>query len=112
MSISRRRMLQSSGAVMAAASAPAFAFQTKTLTIFDSRHPPSRALAYGSNAKLDVAHEDSAFWHNIRSGPLPERIEGLTAWSDWVVVRGLLEERGKRVRTETPRGALFHWTMS
>jgi hypothetical protein len=113
MTISRRRVLQGSGAAIAVLGAvPTLAFETSALALFDSRHRASCVFAAARTATLDVAHEDARFWQTLRQAPLPNRIEGLTAWSDWVVVRGLLEERGKRVRTEVRRGDLFHWTMS
>ena len=61
---------------------------------------------------LDVATQDACHWDTIRRGQLPDTINGATGWSDWVVVRGLLEERGRRVTAETRRGAVFHWSMS
>lgn len=113
MTVTRRRVLQGSGATIAVmGAAPSLAFGRADLALFDSRHRASRAFAGQHWATLDVAQEDARLWQTLRQGALPDRIEGLTAWSDWVVVRGLLEERGKRVRTETRRGALFHWTMS
>jgi hypothetical protein len=46
------------------------------------------------------------------------RIVGLTGWGDWVVVRGFLEERGFRLRSEAQVAAplsgkthLFRWEM-
>jgi hypothetical protein len=115
MTLSRRALLKGSGAAAAVvATAPALAMREvdSTLMVIDSRMPQSRALARLSAHTIDIAFEDAQFWQMFRSGPLPDRVVGLTAWSDWVVVRGFLEERGKRVRAETQRGALFHWTMS
>lgn len=115
MTLSRRALLKRSGAVAAVvATVPAVAMAERgsTLLVIDSRIPQSRALARLSAQTIDVAFEDAQFWQMFRSGPLPDRVVGLTAWSDWVVVRGFLEERGKRVRAEVRRGALFHWTMS
>jgi hypothetical protein len=113
MTVSRRRVLQGSGAAVAVlGAAPTLAFETGGLALFDSRHRASRAFAATHAEVVDLAHEDACFWQTLRHASLPNRVEGLTAWSDWVVVRGLLEERGKRVRTEVRQGALFHWTMS
>ncbi len=39
-------------------------------------------------------------------------VGGLTGWSDWVIVRGLLQEKGKRVKSQRQAGALFHWSMA
>jgi hypothetical protein len=39
------------------------------------------------------------------------RVAGLTTWSDFVQVRGLLQEKGKRLRHESRSGNLFYWEM-
>ncbi|MBB3861644.1 hypothetical protein GGQ88_002932 [Novosphingobium hassiacum] len=48
----------------------------------------------------------------------PRYVTGLTRWSDWTVLRGLLEERGLRTTEETRvpgrlsgRDHLFRWSM-
>jgi hypothetical protein len=110
-----RRSLLKSGAVaggIVAAPVAARAFKPQALTIFDSRALPSRAFAHGQRgAKIDVAQEDAQLWRSLRTAS-KGRIEGLTSWSDWVLVRGLLEERGLRVKAEAKTGALFRWTMA
>jgi hypothetical protein len=110
-----RRSLLKSGAVaggIVAAPVAARAFKPQALTIFDSRALPSRAFAHGQRgAKIDVAQEDAQLWRSLRTAS-KGRIEGLTSWSDWVLVRGLLEERGLRVKAEAKAGTLFRWTMA
>jgi hypothetical protein len=39
-------------------------------------------------------------------------VSGLTSWSDFVQVRGVLQEKGKRLRLESRRGKLFYWEMA
>jgi hypothetical protein len=39
-------------------------------------------------------------------------VSGLTSWSDFVQVRGVLQEKGKRLRLESRRGELFYWEMA
>jgi hypothetical protein len=35
----------------------------------------------------------------------------LTTWSDYVQARGLLQEKGKRLRVELRSANLFYWEM-
>ncbi len=111
-----RRSLLKSGAVaggLVAAPAAAKAFDPPALVIYDSRVLASRAFAHMALAdKIDVAQEDGTLWRNMRTANRSGRVEGLTSWSDWVLVRGLLEERGLRVKMEAPAGKLFRWTMA
>jgi len=45
--------------------------------------------------------------------PAPRgRVVGLTSWSDLVLARGLLEEKGLRLRAQARCGRLFYWEMS
>ena len=87
---------------------------TPKLVVFDSRLPASVALARTSVASIDVAHEDARFWRGLRGldrGP----VAGLTRWSDFVTVRGFLEERGLRLKAQTPlpgQPHLFRWEMA
>lgn len=114
MRIDRRSLLKTGAVVGGIAAAPvaARAFQPQALTIFDSRVLPSRAFVHGQRGpKIDVAQEDAVLWRSLRTEN-KGRVEGLTNWSDWVVVRGLLEERGLRVKAEAKAGTLFRWTMA
>ncbi len=115
MRINRRSLLKSSAVAGGLIAAPvaARAFSPPPLTFFDSRILSSRAFAHHARGgKIDVALEDGAFWRNVRTTNRPGRVEGLTTWSDWVLVRGLLEEKGLRVKTESKAGTLFRWTMA
>jgi hypothetical protein len=114
MSIDRRSLLKSSAVVSGIVAVPAAAraFKAPALIVFDSREPKSRAFADGKpGPRIDVAHEDSQMWRSLRSVS-KRQIEGLTIWSDWVLARGFLEERGLRVQQEVKMGGLFHWTMA
>jgi hypothetical protein len=111
-----RRTLLKSGAVaggIAAAPVAAGAFIPPALIVFDGRVLSSRAFAHKMGGRrLDIAQEDILFWRNLRATNKGGRIEGLTSWSDWVLVRGLLEEKGLRVKQEAKAGKLFRWTMA
>jgi hypothetical protein len=61
----------------------------------------AQARAQGIKA-IDIAGGDKDLWHIARQDlAAPGAISGMTGWSDWVVLRGLLEEQGKRLRHET-----------
>jgi len=100
------------GAVGAAASVPA-------LLVFDSRLAESADYAHGSAAmqRIDLAKVPLRAVHQALSGA--GRIEGLTRWSDWTALRGLLEADGLRRESEARLAAplsghngLWRWSMA
>ena len=116
MNVTRRLVLK--GALLASASAcaatgRAVGMPSAALIVYDSRLAQSRGLL-GQNARsvVDVAHEHANFWRALRGAAPRGRVIGLTSWSDLVQVRGLLEEKGLRLRQQVRRGALFYWEMS
>lgn len=115
MILSRRSLIVSGAAAvtvaavgrsrLAAAAPPA-------LVVYDSRRPDSLAFARSITApRIDIAREDANFWRAVRSVTVDGTVVGLTSWSDWVLVRGMLEEKGKRLRREQQVGRLFQWAM-
>jgi hypothetical protein len=83
-----------------------------SLRIFDSRSPESRAwLGCDAEAAIDVAQEHAQRWSTLRSIRPRGCVEGFTTWSDLVQARGVLEQKGKRLRAESRGGRLFHWVM-
>ena len=116
MSVSRRTVLQ--GALLSAAAVSpgltcVLAAPPAALVVYDSRLPQSLFLRNrNSAAVLDVAVEHASCWRNLRALTPAGRIIGLTSWSDLVLVRGFLEEKRKRLRTEVRCGDLFYWEMS
>ncbi len=115
MKLSRRSLIKAAGAATAAsgASAAVFAKAQPQLVVFDSRKAASRNFAsLHIAARIDVAKEDVQFWRSLRSASDHKRIVGATAWSDWVIVRGFLEESGKRLVREEQRGDVFLWEMA
>jgi hypothetical protein len=102
---------------------PALAKGEKGLAITDSRLAEGKAFAVTARAKGLVVHDVAAFdgelWPMVQA--LPEtrgRVTGLTGWADFVILRGLLEERGLRLVEERKlahRGARpatpFAWEM-
>jgi hypothetical protein len=125
MSVSRRTMLKSVGVAGAASTLPAHAFAAvPALAVYDSRLP--EGLAFGATAKsrgirvVDIACGDKMLLQIARQPLLASDVViGLTGWSDWVILRGLLEEQGKRMKQEkriVHRGMRsatpFEWTMA
>jgi hypothetical protein len=116
MNVTRRLVLK--GALLAAASAcaatgRALGMPSEPMVVYDSRLPQSRELLRQSSWRaIDVADEHANFWRTLRGTAPRGRVVGLTSWSDLVLVRGLLEEKGLRLRAETRRGRLFYWEMS
>ena len=84
-----------------------------TLLLCDSRSAASRALLGDhSVTALDVAEQSVRRWQELRTRRCNGAVAGLTAWSDLVQARGLLQERGLRMRLEQRRGQLFYWEMA
>jgi hypothetical protein len=114
MILSRRHVLKSgvATAIVAGGGMSQIASATPGLLVYDSRIPASAAFALSHAVPaIDIAQEDAALWRNVRGIAQPGAVAGLTGWSDWVVIRGLLEENGLRMATQTQQGRLFRWTM-
>ena len=124
MTMTRRTALKASAFAGAAAALPLAAGQAQgraALVVHDSRLPASRAFlaAHSQGRRLDIAGEDGRFWATVRFGlPHLGLVEGLTRWSDWVQLRGALEERGLRLVSEARlsgqaggSASLYRWTM-
>lgn len=120
MRISRRAVLKSGALAGSALAMPAVAAQAARLplVVFDRRIPESAAFAgmQPGTRHLDLADGAHAAWRALGA---PERVSGLTRWSDWTALRGALEEKGLRLieerRVAAPlsgRDHLFRWTMA
>jgi hypothetical protein len=82
------------------------------LRFFDSRMPLSRAwIGAHTGNSIDVAQEQANRWSRLRNSAPAGRVAGLTRWSDYIQVRGALEQKGKRLRLEARSGGLFYWEM-
>ncbi|HLZ98588.1 MAG TPA: hypothetical protein VKP66_11685 [Steroidobacteraceae bacterium] len=87
--------------------------------VYDSRQAQSSEwrLRYQRRPRylqshIDIAGEHANYWSTLRGTALRGRVVGLTAWSDLVLVRGFLEEKGLRLRTERRCERLFYWEMA
>lgn len=93
----------------------AVAGETSRLAIYDSRIPVTRYPATATGRSFDIAGQDAAHWRDARrhlAAMTGDGATGVTRWSDWVNLRGLLAERGLRVASETHLGhGVFAWTM-
>lgn len=120
MRVSRRSMLKGGAMAGTAVAMPAVAMsaQALPLVIFDSRIPESVAFAatQAGLRQLDLAAGTEKAWRALGN---PRRVTGLTRWSDWTALRGVLEEQGLRLSDETRAAApfsgrthLFRWSMA
>jgi hypothetical protein len=122
MRIDRRGLLKGSALAGVAAGIPMAAqaaAMAPALVVFDSRLAES--ADYGRSAAapghLDLAAVSLREVHQAIAGAA--RIEGLTRWSDWTVLRGLLEADGLRRASEARLAAplsghdgLWRWSMA
>lgn len=88
----RRTVLLAGGAALAA-SLPRLSFsgEADVLEVYDSR-----LGAAGIGRGIDVARGDLFLWKTLVDSRA-QRVVGTTSWADFVLVRGILEERGRRV---------------
>ena len=119
MRVSRRAMIKGSALAGAAVATPAMAVMAKAapLVLFDSRIPESVAFAATQSPlrKIDLAAGTA---EAARAINCPHAVTGLTRWSDWVALRGVMEAQGLRLSEEIRAAAplsgrthLFRWTM-
>lgn len=120
MRVSRRSMLKGSALSGAVAATPAVAAMASPvpLVVFDSRIPESAAFAAAKDTQraidLALGAADAA-----RAIKFPQVVTGLTRWSDWTALRGVMEAQGLRLSEEIRAAAplsgrthLFLWTMT
>lgn len=121
MRTTRRGLLKGSALAGAAVAIPvaAGAATVAALLVFDSRLAESAGYAAGKAAlhRIDLAEVPLRAAHQAMAGA--DQIEGLTRWSDWTVLRGLLEADGLRSASEANLAAplsghdgLWHWSMA
>ncbi|MDE2561438.1 MAG: hypothetical protein KGL48_04250 [Sphingomonadales bacterium] len=110
---SRRAVLKGGALAGAAAALPLAARRTEArVVVYDSRVAVSQVFAGGEG--IDLAQGMTAARRALAQLPRGVCVEGLTRWSDWVGLRGLLQDRGFRTEAETRAPgspALFRWTM-
>lgn len=118
MRTTRRGLLKGgalAGAVAAVPVAAHAAAEVAAVIVHDSRLAESAGFAGGRG--IDLAHLSLREVHAALAGAT--RVEGLTRWSDWTVLRSLLEEQGLRRTAETRASAplsghdgLLRWSMA
>lgn len=117
MKATRRGVLKGGALAGVAAAVPvaARAAEASAVMVYDSRLAESASFAGGQG--IDLARVSLREAHGLLAGAA--RVEGLTRWSDWTVLRGLLEEQGLRRTAEMRMGAplsghdgLLRWSMT
>ncbi len=107
-----RRALIKAGAVstgMLGLGPLARAMPLADVAIHDSRFGGAPGLA---TQTIDLVEERRQRWATIRSGlGNTRRIDGVCAWSDYVMIAHELERRGFRRTAEVPQGRLWRWTL-
>ncbi len=117
--LTTRRGVLKGGALAGAVAAVPVAAQAATemaaVIVYDSRLAESASFAGGRG--IDLAAVSLRDAHAALAGAM--RVEGLTRWSDWTALRGLLEEQGLRRTAETRASAplsghdgLLRWSMA
>ncbi len=106
----------------AVAGPPPAATRGGTALFVDSRLSATPAFrGQRANAPaIDIADAPADLWRAVRAFvPAGRHVHGLTRWSDWVTLRGVLQDKGLRLRAETPLDpalaggtALFLWEMA
>lgn len=115
MTLTRRTLIKGSAvAVAATVGAPYLHDQTPIhVVVYDSRSPASLAFAaLHHGERIDIAEEDPKFWQSLRTMTKLGAVKGLTGWSDFVIVRGYLQERGLRITQQRLEGDCCQWTMA
>lgn len=115
MKATRRGVLKGGALASVAAAVPVGARSAQASVVFDSRLAESARFAGGQG--IDLAQVSLREAHGLLAGAT--RVEGLTRWSDWTVLRGLLEGQGLRRTAEARMGAplsghdgLLRWSMA
>ncbi len=118
MRLTRRTMLRSTLIAAVAATqagrttAAALSAAAIVWRVFDSRFSARRAWQGSDGGRvIDLAHDRANRWVRLRGMHPAGRVAGMTTWSDFVQVRGLLQEKGRRLRVEERSGDLFYWEM-
>ncbi len=111
----RRGLLKGGALAGAAAAIPGTVQAAEAHFVHDSRLAES--AAFGGGQGIDLARVSLREAHAALVDAA--RVEGLTRWSDWTVLRGLLEAQGLRRCAETQVRAplsghdgLMRWTMA
>ncbi|PQA86079.1 hypothetical protein [Hyphococcus luteus] len=90
------------------------------ITVYSADFPRAQDLARknaGRANRIEPLKGDLIAFYKARLASHRGAIEGYTSWSDYLLLRGLAEEQGLRLRAETQLpGAsgksLFHWVMA
>jgi threonine dehydrogenase-like Zn-dependent dehydrogenase len=115
----RRRELLGGVALLGAAGAIGFGRMAKPgkaqVVVYEGHRPASRLLAHGAGAarRIDLSSETATHWRSLRTLGKGIAVAGFTGWDAYVAARGLLEDQGLRLVSETldRRRGLVAWRM-
>lgn len=111
--ISRRGVLKGGALAGAAAVLPLAVRRAEArVLVYDSRIEASQEFAAGQG--IDIAQGMLTARRALANLPRCASVVGLTRWSDWVGLRGMLQDRGFRTEAEAHAPgspALFRWSM-
>lgn len=121
MKLSRRVAMIGAGVGAAALATPALAKgrRAPALAVCDSRLPDAARFARECAAHgvpvLDLAREDMLRLRELRLNK-GDQVVGVTGWSQFILLQGMLNEQGLRVREETrvdrEARSIFRWSMA
>lgn len=122
-----RRDFAVGAALGAAAAGVAFRMEAGAsdwrVAVVDRRLAASGDIIHAAAARgarlINIETEDAVLWRNVRALTAADGgVAGCTRWSDLVMVRGLLEEKGMRLRGQRlfaaqagDRATPFLWVM-
>jgi hypothetical protein len=117
--VSRRSVLTGAGTLAAIAGlVPGTISEAAALAVHDGRLAAARAFAAVAHDRgirtIDLAAHGGAIWQvGRRDLAVPGAVIGMTGWSDWIILRALMEEQGKRVTRERQHApGIIGWTMA
>jgi hypothetical protein len=98
-------------AALVAGIEPIPANSVKFLWFFDPE-VGSSTIPKCTTQALNVKDERASEWRCLRASKSVDHAAGITRWSDFLIVRSYLEERGMRLQELQARGPMFYWMLT
>jgi hypothetical protein len=117
--VERRTVMKAGGAIAAATLLPAGvqAAGNAATILFDPALPRAATLASAETGRQVALEGDRVRFWRARMRGVTGPIAGFTSWSDYLLLRGLAEEQGLRLRREVDfspsvTGTLIGWLVA